>query len=154
VYIVNQHFLTLWVDSSQHSLTMPPIALPQFRQNLKNVIFIPATAPANPPTIADVAGGIKLSHEMYGLRRQSLPQPHRCRILMPFVERGEATEEELVKAFKYETALLVAGDQGMYVSQVSSCYELTCLTLKEQSLHGLLVQWRRHLHRFGRIWPN
>ena len=76
--ILNQHFHRPWIDSSQHSLTMPPaIDLPQLWPDLKRIVKYPTTAPATPPMGADVAGGIKLSHEVYSVHCQSLPQPHR-----------------------------------------------------------------------------
>ena len=46
------------------------ILLPQLRPELKKIVKYP-TAPAIPPTITDVASGIKLSHEVYSARRQS-----------------------------------------------------------------------------------
>lgn len=50
---------------------MPPvIALPILSAELKKLVKVPA-APANPPTVADVAAGIKLSHEVLTARRQS-----------------------------------------------------------------------------------
>ena len=83
--MLNQHFHSPWVDSSQHSSTMPPaIDLPQLQPELKRIVKYPTTAPATLPTIADVAGGMKLSHEMYSAHCQSLPQPHRWRILDAF----------------------------------------------------------------------
>lgn len=62
---------------------------------------------------------------------------------MAFLEKREASDEEVVSAVKYQMALLAAdeaADEGMFVPQLSSFSELTCLTLKEQSLHGLLPQ--------------
>ena len=83
--MVNQHFYGPWVDSSQHSSMMPPaIDLPQLWPELKRIVKYPTTAPATPSTIADVAGGIKLSHEVYSVCHQSLPQPYRWRILDAF----------------------------------------------------------------------
>ena len=76
--MLNQHFHRPWVDSSQHSLMMPPaIDLPQLQPELKRIVKYSTTAPATLPTIADVAGGIKLSHKVYSVHHQSLPQPHR-----------------------------------------------------------------------------
>ena len=49
---------------------MPAIPLPQLPEELKPMVCYPDTAPANPPTIADVAGGIKLHHDVYYARRQ------------------------------------------------------------------------------------
>ena len=83
--MLNQHFHGPWVDLLQHSSTMPPaIDLPQLWPDSKRTVKYPTTAPATPPTIADVAGGIKLSRGVYSARHQSLPQPHRCRILYAF----------------------------------------------------------------------
>jgi hypothetical protein len=49
---------------------MPPaIHLPQLPEPLKQIVAYPA-APANPPTIADVAAGIKLSQGVLSARRQ------------------------------------------------------------------------------------
>ena len=41
------------------------IALPVFRQNVRDAVFFPAQAPANPPTNHDVASGIYLSKDTY-----------------------------------------------------------------------------------------
>lgn len=46
------------------------IALPQLRTELKKVVAYPPV-PSIPPTIGDVAGGIKLAHEVYSARRES-----------------------------------------------------------------------------------
>ena len=48
------------------------IARPQLRPELKRLVRYPATAPSIPPSISDVADAIKLTHEMYFARRQSI----------------------------------------------------------------------------------
>jgi hypothetical protein len=58
-------------------------------------------------------------------------------MLMPFLERLDADDEELVNVWKYQTALLASGE-GMF--QLSSCSELTCLNIQGPSLPGLLQQ--------------
>lgn len=61
-----------------NSLKMPPgIALPTIRQELKKVVRYPTVPPAVPPTVTDVAGAIKLCHEVYSARRQCHSQPRR-----------------------------------------------------------------------------
>jgi hypothetical protein len=62
-------------DARQHQLvlsnsliTMPAVALPQLRSDLKKIVKYP-TAPANPPTFKDVAAAINLSHEVMAARR-------------------------------------------------------------------------------------
>ena len=49
------------------------IALPVFRQVVKNAVFFPAEPPGNPPSIHDVASGIYLSKDTYNSRSESSP---------------------------------------------------------------------------------
>lgn len=93
-----------------------PIALPILRPEVKKKVKYPATAPRIPPTIEDVAGAIKLSHDVYFARSESYHSLSAREYLMYFLEELGANDEELVNALKYQTALL-AGDEGVFPSQ-------------------------------------
>jgi len=63
----------------QHSVPMPPVALPQFSEGLRRSVRVPR-APANPPTSKDVAEALRLTHEVRNARRQfyHLPAKAKC----------------------------------------------------------------------------
>lgn len=71
---------------------------------------------------------------------------------MPLSARGRATDDDLVKATKYEMAILAA-DGGMR-SKSNVCWELTSAPIKGDSQHGLLLPWQHSLPRSGLIWPD
>lgn len=92
---------------------MPPvIALPALSDELEKTIKFPA-APANPPSVADRAAGIRLTHEVQTARRQSyrIFAETKYRLIF-FSKKGQANDAELVDVLKYQTALL-ASDEGM-----------------------------------------
>jgi hypothetical protein len=70
---------------------------------------------------------------------------------MSFSARGQATDDDLVKATKYEMAILAA-DGGMWFKS-NFCFELTSVPIKEDSQHGLLLPWQHYLPPSGLIWP-
>jgi len=73
---------------------MPAVALPQLRPDLKKIVKYPIS-PANPPTFKDVAAAINLSNEVMAAR-----------------QRSEATDEELVKAYRYQMSLVLSDEGG------------------------------------------
>ena len=92
------------------------IPLPVIRPVIKNAIKYPTAAPENPPSMLDVAAGIYLSQEIYAARSESPPQPRsRSSLMMPSLERNEATDQEVVDSARYEAALL-ASNQGLCLS--------------------------------------
>jgi hypothetical protein len=96
-----------------------PVAVPPFNDRFKEHITPPA-APQDPPSVADVAAAIRLKHDALLARGQSHgpPLPRRWTMLMALLERSTVTDGDLVKASKYEVAVLAAVG-GMLFESVS-----------------------------------
>jgi hypothetical protein len=93
---------------------MPAIALPQLRPDLKKTVKYPIP-PANPPTFKDVAAAINLSHEVMAARRlcHHTLNDWELTLVSWFLERSEASDEELVKVYRYQLSL-VSSDEGKF----------------------------------------